>query len=178
MSYLAAAPEFLSSAATDLSNIGSAVLDANAAAAAPTTGLLAAGADEVSTVVASLFAQHGQAFQALSAQAATFHAQFVQLMTGTGAAYTAAEAANASPLQALQSLPGVGGQVGGAATPALTLPGLGGGGGGLPGLGGGGVGLPSLGGGSLPALSLPGLGGGLPGLGGGGLPGLPGGGGL
>jgi hypothetical protein len=54
MSYLSAAPEFLASAATDLANIGSALTDANAAAAAPTTGLLAAGADEVSTVVASL----------------------------------------------------------------------------------------------------------------------------
>ncbi|MDT5255294.1 MAG: hypothetical protein QOD10_374 [Mycobacterium sp.] len=55
MSYLSAVPEFLASAATDLSNIGSALAEANAVAAAPTTGLLAAGADEVSAVVASLF---------------------------------------------------------------------------------------------------------------------------
>ncbi len=65
MSYLVAAPEFLASAATDLSNVGSAVIAANAAAAAPTTGVLAAGADEVSAAVASLFAGHGQGFQAL-----------------------------------------------------------------------------------------------------------------
>ena len=106
MSYLAAAPEFLASAATDLSNIGSAVTEANAAAAGPTTAVLAAGADEVSAMVASLFAGHGQAFQAFSAQAATFHAQFVQAMNAAGIAYTAAEAANASPLQAVKSLSG------------------------------------------------------------------------
>ena len=39
MSYVIATPELVSAAATDLSNIGSAVTAANAAAAAPTTGL-------------------------------------------------------------------------------------------------------------------------------------------
>jgi hypothetical protein len=37
MSYLVAAPEFLASAATDLSSIGSTLSEANAAAAASTT---------------------------------------------------------------------------------------------------------------------------------------------
>src|SRR5260370_30124342 len=46
MSYLVAAPEFLASAATDLSNIGSTLSAANAAAAATTTEGVAAGADE------------------------------------------------------------------------------------------------------------------------------------
>ena len=63
MSYLVAAPEFLASAATDLSNVGSTVIAANAAAAAPTTGVLAAGADEVSAAIASLFSGHGRAFR-------------------------------------------------------------------------------------------------------------------
>ena len=40
MSYLAVAPEFLASAATDLSKIGSTISTANAAAAAPTSGVL------------------------------------------------------------------------------------------------------------------------------------------
>src|SRR5271163_4814200 len=102
MSYLAAAPEFLASAATDLSNIGSALTAANGAAAAPTTRVLAAGADEVSAAVASLFAGHAQAYQALSAQASTFHAQFVQALNGAGGAYASAEAANASPLQSVE----------------------------------------------------------------------------
>ena len=108
MSYLVAAPEFLASAATDLSNVGSAVIAANAAAAAPTTGVLAAGADEVSAAVASLFAGHGQAFQALSAQAAAFHAQFVQALNGAGATYAAAEAANSARCTAVELSPSSG----------------------------------------------------------------------
>jgi PE family len=84
-----------------LSNIGSAMSAANAAAAGPTTAVLAAAEDEVSAAVASLFSGHGQAFQALSAQAAAFHAQFVEALNGAGGAYTATEAANASLLHSL-----------------------------------------------------------------------------
>ena len=73
MSFVIAAPEFLTAAATDLANIGSTIGAANAAAAAPTTSLLAAGADEVSAAVAALFGGHAQSYQALSAQAAAFH---------------------------------------------------------------------------------------------------------
>ena len=51
--------------------------------------------------MATLFARHGQQFQALSAQAAAFHSQFVQALNSAGSAYTAAEAAGASPLQAV-----------------------------------------------------------------------------
>ena len=40
-------------------------------------------------------------FQALSAQAAAFHAQFVQALNAGAGSYAAAEAANASPLQAV-----------------------------------------------------------------------------
>src|SRR5258708_28664510 len=98
MSYVAAAPEFLASAATDLSNIRSALTAANAAAAMPTTGVLAAGADEVSAAVASLFSGQGQAFQALSAQAAAFHSQFGQALSGAGGSRTRPRAAYASPL--------------------------------------------------------------------------------
>jgi len=102
MSYLVAAPEFLASAASDLAGIGSALSAAHVASAAPTTGVLAAGADEVSVAVASLFSGHGQAFQALGAQAAAFHTQFVQALNGAQGAYTATEAAAATPLQAAQ----------------------------------------------------------------------------
>ncbi|MEQ0810188.1 PE family protein [Mycobacterium tuberculosis] len=59
---------------------------------------IAAGADEVSTAIAALFGAHGQAYQALSAQAQAFHAQFVQALTSGGGAYAAAEAAAVSPL--------------------------------------------------------------------------------
>jgi hypothetical protein len=108
MSYLAAAPEFLASAATDLSNIGSALNAANAAAAAPTTAVLPAAGDEISAAITSLFADHARVYQALGSQAAAFHAQFVQVLSGAGGAYAAAEAANASPLETVeQSILGV-----------------------------------------------------------------------
>jgi hypothetical protein len=48
MSFVIASPDLLTSAAANLSGIGSAVGAANAAALAPTVELLAAGADEVS----------------------------------------------------------------------------------------------------------------------------------
>ncbi|WP_415624020.1 PE family protein, partial [Mycobacterium intermedium] len=102
MSFMIAAPEALIAAATDLAAIGSTVNAATTAAAAPTTGLLAAGADEVSAAVAALFGAHGQAYQNLSAQAAAFHQRFVQSLTAGAGAYTAAEAAATSPLQAFQ----------------------------------------------------------------------------
>ena len=101
MSYLVAAPEFLASAATDLSNIGSTLSAANAAAAATTTEVVAAGADEVSAGIAALFGVQGQAYQALSAQAAAFHQEFVQALTAGGSSYAAAEAAAVSPLQSV-----------------------------------------------------------------------------
>jgi len=99
MSFVTAAPEFVSAAASDLASIGSTISAANATAAAPTTGVLAAGADEVSAAVAGLFGAHAQGFQAVSAQASAFHNQFVQLLNGGAGQYAAAEAANASPLQ-------------------------------------------------------------------------------
>src|SRR5262249_30520147 len=55
-----------------------------------------------SAAVASLFSGHGQQFQALSAQAAAFHAEFERALNGAGSAYAAVESANASPLQAIQ----------------------------------------------------------------------------
>ena len=102
MSFVIATPEFVTAAATDLANIGSTIRAADAAAASPTTGVLAAGADEVSAAVAALFGAHGQAYQAMSAQAAAFHNQFVQLLNSGAGEYAAAEAANASPLRSVQ----------------------------------------------------------------------------
>ena len=94
MSYLVAAPEFLASAAADLSNIGSTLSAAKSAAAAPTTGVLAAAEDEVSAAIAAMFSAHGQGFQALSAQAAAFHDRFVQTLTAGAGSYVGTEAAN------------------------------------------------------------------------------------
>src|SRR6201993_5031223 len=103
MSFVMAAPELVTAAATDLAGIESALSEARAAAATRTTGVLAAAEDEVSAVIAVLFSAHGQGFQALGAQAAAFHAQFVQALSGAGGAYALTEVANASPLAALGS---------------------------------------------------------------------------
>jgi PE family protein/PE_PGRS family protein len=102
MSYLAAAPELLARAATDLSDIGSQLIAANAAATAPTTAMAPAAGDEISAAITSLFAGQARAYQGLSSQAAVFHAQFVQALSGAGGAYAAAEAANASLVQTVQ----------------------------------------------------------------------------
>ena len=67
----------------------------------PDHGGAGRGEDEVSAVIAAVFSAHGQGFQALSAQAAAFHTQFVQALTSARGAYAAAEAANASPLAAV-----------------------------------------------------------------------------
>lgn len=75
MSWVMVSPELVVAAAADLAGIGSAISSANAAAAVNTTGLLTAGADEVSTAIAALFGAQGQAYQAASAQAAAFYAR-------------------------------------------------------------------------------------------------------
>jgi hypothetical protein len=101
---LVIAPEFVSDAASNLANVGSMIDAANAAATVPTSGVLAAGTDEVSEAVASVFGAHAQAYQAISAQAAAFHQRFVQLLNAGADSYASAEAANASPLQNLSGL--------------------------------------------------------------------------
>src|SRR5271157_1429297 len=107
MSFVIAAPEMMTAAATDLANIGSTINTANGAAAAPTTGVLVAAEDEVSAAVAAVFSAHGEGFQALGAQAAAFHEQFVQALTAGAGSYVSAEAANvaaftANPAQTVQ----------------------------------------------------------------------------
>ncbi|MCV7091548.1 PE family protein, partial [Mycobacterium interjectum] len=108
MSFLVAVPDAVATAAENVAGIASSLSAANSAAAVPTTGVLAAAGDEVSTAIASLFTSHAAQYQALSAQAAAFHAQFVQALNAAGGAYASAEAANASPFQtAAQDVLGV-----------------------------------------------------------------------
>ena len=101
MTSVIAAPELMAGSASELARVGSILGAANTMAAIPTTALVTAAADEVLAAIASLFSSHGKQFQALSAQAAAFHAKFVQALNSAGSAYAAAEAANASPLQAV-----------------------------------------------------------------------------
>jgi PE family len=102
MSFVIAAPDLVIAAASDLASIGSAINAANAAAVATTTSVVAAAADEVSTQLAALFGAHARSYQALSAQAAAFHDQFVRALNAGAGTYAGTEAANASPLQTLE----------------------------------------------------------------------------
>ncbi|BBX96075.1 PE family protein [Mycobacterium lacus] len=102
MSFVIATPETVAAAAADLVNIGSAIDDANAAAAALTTELVPAAKDEISAAIARLFGAYAQEYQALGVQAAAFHGQLVQALNAGAGAYAAAEAANASLLQTAQ----------------------------------------------------------------------------
>lgn len=77
MSYMIATPAALTAAATDIDGIGSAVSVANAAAVAATTGVLAAGGDEVLAAIARLFNANAEEYHALSAQVAAFQTLFV-----------------------------------------------------------------------------------------------------
>jgi hypothetical protein len=95
MSFVTTQPEALSAAATSLQGIGSGINAQNAAAAAPTTGVVPAAADEVSALTAAQFTAHAQMYQAVSAQAAAIHEMFVNTLGTSAGSYAATEAANA-----------------------------------------------------------------------------------
>ncbi len=95
MSFVSGQPEALTAAAGTLQGIGSSMSAQNAAAAAPTTGVVPAAADEVSALTAAQFATHAQMYQAVSAQAAAIHEMFVNTLATSAGSYAATEAANA-----------------------------------------------------------------------------------
>ncbi len=96
MSFVTTQPEALSAAAANLSGIGSTLSAQNAAAAAPTTGVLPPATDEVSVLTTAQFAAHAEMYQQVSAQAAAIHEMFVATMRDSAASYAATEAANAA----------------------------------------------------------------------------------
>jgi len=95
MSFVTTQPEALAAAAGTLSGIGSALSAQNAAAAAPTTGVVPPAADQVSALTAAQFCAHAQMYQAVSEQAAAIHEMFVNTLGISSGSYAAAEAANA-----------------------------------------------------------------------------------
>ncbi|OBG31134.1 hypothetical protein A5673_27475 [Mycobacterium sp. E3198] len=96
MSFVVTVPDLLSAAAGRLQVIGSTIGAANATAAFPITGVIPAAADEVSAATAAAFSGYGQIYQAISAEAAVIHEEFVNAL-GLGAhSYAATEAANAT----------------------------------------------------------------------------------
>jgi hypothetical protein len=99
MSFVTTQPESLAAAASNLAGVGSAMSAGSTAAASPTTGVVPAAADEVSVLTAAQFAAHAQMYQAVAAQAAAIHEQFVSTLGVSSASYAATEAANAAAAQ-------------------------------------------------------------------------------
>ena len=91
MSYVIAAPEMMTAAATDLATIGLDLSAAHMVAATPTIGLVPAAADEVSTGVAHLFSRYAQDFHGLAGRASAFHEQFGQNVKTGAASYASTE---------------------------------------------------------------------------------------
>jgi hypothetical protein len=96
MSFVTTQPEMLAFAAGNLQSVGSAMAAGNMAAAAPTTGVVPAAADEVSALTAAQFAAHAQMYQAIGAQATAIHELFVNTLGTSAGSYAACEAANAA----------------------------------------------------------------------------------
>lgn len=96
MSFVTTHPEELTAAAVQLQGIGSAVTAQNSAAAAPTTGMVPAAADEVSALQATQFAAYGTLYQQVSAQATAIHDMFVNVLGASANSYGATEGANAA----------------------------------------------------------------------------------
>jgi hypothetical protein len=95
MSFVTTQPELLAEAAGNLQGIGAGMVAGNAAAAAPTTGVAPAAADEVSALTAAQFAAHAEMYQAVCAQATAIHEMFVSTLGISAGSYAATEAANA-----------------------------------------------------------------------------------
>jgi PE family len=95
ISFVSVVPDIVAQAARELESLGWTLSAANAAAAAPTTGVVALGLDEVSAAITALFNQQGLSYQALSARAATFHTQFANLLNAGTVSYISTEIANA-----------------------------------------------------------------------------------
>ncbi|MGA7049676.1 MAG: PE family protein [Mycobacterium sp.] len=95
MSFVTTHPEALAFAAGELQNIGAVVAAGSTAAAASTTGVVPAAADEVSALTAAQFAAHAALYQTISAQATAIHELFVATLGTSAGSYAATEAANA-----------------------------------------------------------------------------------
>jgi hypothetical protein len=103
MAFVITDPDAIATAADELQGIGAALETTNAAAAAPTTGVLPPATDSVSVRTAALLDAQAEQYQALSAQAELFHNQFVQTLITAKNAYAETEATNAATMQSSTS---------------------------------------------------------------------------
>ncbi len=103
MAFVITNTDAMATAADELQGIGSALETTNAAAAAPTTGVLPPATDSVSVRAAAMLDAHAAQYQALSAQAELFHNQFVQTLITAKNAYAETETTNAAAMQSSTS---------------------------------------------------------------------------
>ncbi|WP_428339139.1 PE family protein [Mycobacterium sp.] len=96
MTFVTTQPDLLAATAGQLTGIGSELAAQNAAAMAPTRGVVPAAADEVSALTAAQFVSQAAMYQAVSAQAAAVHELFVSTLGVSADSYGATEAANAT----------------------------------------------------------------------------------
>lgn len=94
MSIVIAQPEILAGAAAEMQALNALVAAVNAAAAAPTTGVVPAAADLVSMLTAAHFASHARLYQEVSAQAAALRDLLATTLGVSAGSYEATEAAN------------------------------------------------------------------------------------
>lgn len=94
MSFVTAQPEALMATASALQSLGTSMAGQNAAAAAPTTGVVPAAADPVSALQAAQFSAYGTWYQQVSAKAAAIHQELVNTLGTSAGSYGETEAAN------------------------------------------------------------------------------------
>ena len=94
MSFVTTLPEALAAAAAQLQTLGSSMAAENVAAAAPTTAIAPAAADEVSALQATQFTAFGNLYQSVSAQAQAVHQMLVNTLGTNAGSYATTESAN------------------------------------------------------------------------------------
>ncbi|MGB6205428.1 PPE family protein, SVP subgroup [Mycobacterium sp.] len=117
MSFVTTQPEALTAAASALQTLGTSMVDQNDAAAAPTTGVAPAAADEVSALQAAQFTAYGTWYQQVSAKATAVHQMLVNTLGASAGSYGETEAAN-NAATGSTSLSSLLGPLSGAVTPA------------------------------------------------------------
>jgi hypothetical protein len=94
MSYVKTVPAAISAAATQLEGVGNSFAAESSGAAASTTAIAPAAADEVSILQSGVFSTYGQLYQTISAQAQAIHQQFVNTLQQSSGSYQETESAN------------------------------------------------------------------------------------
>jgi hypothetical protein len=96
MSYVTTQPAALDYAAGKLAGIGDSLAAQNTSAAASTTGVAPAAADEVSALQATQFNAYGNLYQQISEQATAINQAFVQMLGTSAGSYGDTEAVNSA----------------------------------------------------------------------------------